>query len=167
MNLHPGEEIVFHGHPSWRGLLSFYVRGLGAALVIAVVVAVITRIGLGLLAAAALGAGVVVVGFVRRMATIYLVTSQRLTIQRGVIARQIQHTRIDRVQNVNITQTALQRLLRVGTVDFETAGNSDSGFRFTGLAGPNRVVAAVDRAHRMAAERIESPRFVSGGTSAA
>ena len=31
MDLHPGEEIVFEGHPSWRGVLSLYVKGLGIA----------------------------------------------------------------------------------------------------------------------------------------
>jgi hypothetical protein len=32
MDLHPGEQIVFEGHPSWRGLLSFYVGGVAGAL---------------------------------------------------------------------------------------------------------------------------------------
>ena len=32
MDLHPGEQVVFEGHPSWRGVLSFYVKGLGIAL---------------------------------------------------------------------------------------------------------------------------------------
>ena len=30
-DLHPGEEVVFEGHPSWRGLLSFYLGGIAAA----------------------------------------------------------------------------------------------------------------------------------------
>ena len=28
MDLHPGEEIVFEGHPSWRATLLFYVWGV-------------------------------------------------------------------------------------------------------------------------------------------
>ena len=28
MDLHPGEEIVFEGHPSWRAVLAFYVGGV-------------------------------------------------------------------------------------------------------------------------------------------
>ena len=34
MDLHPGEQIVFEGHPSWRGVLSFYLKGLVIAVVI-------------------------------------------------------------------------------------------------------------------------------------
>ena len=30
MDLHPGEQIVFEGHPSWRALLSFYIGGVAA-----------------------------------------------------------------------------------------------------------------------------------------
>ena len=60
----------------------------------------------------------------------------------------MQQTRIDRVQNVNTDQSLLDRLLRVGTVDFDTAGTDDSDFTFLGIAGPDAVVAAVDRAQR-------------------
>jgi uncharacterized membrane protein YdbT with pleckstrin-like domain len=55
---------------------------------------------------------------------------------------------LDRVQNVNTDQSLSQRLLRVGTVDFDTAGTDDSEFVFRGIANPDAVVAAVDRAQR-------------------
>ena len=40
MDLHPGEEMVFDGHPSWRGVMSFYITGavIVAVLVVAVIV---------------------------------------------------------------------------------------------------------------------------------
>jgi uncharacterized membrane protein YdbT with pleckstrin-like domain len=57
------------------------------------------------------------------------------------------------VQNVNTNQTLLQRILSVGTVDFDTAGTDDSEFRFIGIADPGSVVQAVDHAQREAAER--------------
>ena len=63
----------------------------------------------------------------------------------------MQQTRIDRVQNVNTDQSLRERILRVGTVDFDTAGSDDSEFRFVGIADPAMVVAAVDRAQREAA----------------
>ena len=71
-------------------------------------------------------------------------------IRRGLLAKREQQTRIDRVQNVNTDQGVLQRILRVGTVDFDTAGTDDSEFRFIGLSNPAKVVAAVDRAQREA-----------------
>jgi uncharacterized membrane protein YdbT with pleckstrin-like domain len=151
MDLHPGEEIVFEGHPSWRALLSFYIGGLFGAAVVAVIVALAASTGAGIAAGVVLFALWVVVGFVRRMATTYLVTNQRLYIRRGILSKREQQTRIDRVQNVNTDQRFRDRILRVGTVDFDTAGTDDSEFRFVGIASPGKVVAAVDRAQREAA----------------
>ena len=40
----PGEEVFFHGHPSWRSLALFYAKGLLVALVLGVIAGVVTRI---------------------------------------------------------------------------------------------------------------------------
>jgi uncharacterized membrane protein YdbT with pleckstrin-like domain len=151
MDLHPGEAVVFEGHPSWRAVLSFYVYGVIGAAIVAVVVALIASVALGVVVGAALIGLVIVAGLVKRTATVYMVSSQRLYIRRGILAKRVQQTRIDRVQNVNTQQTLLNRVLRVGTVDFDTAGTDDSEFRFVGIASPDQVVAAVDRAQREAA----------------
>jgi uncharacterized membrane protein YdbT with pleckstrin-like domain len=94
---------------------------------------------------------VIVFGLIKRTATIYLVSDQRLYIRRGLLSKRVQQTRIDRVQNVNTEQSLRERVLRVGTVDFDTAGTDDSEFRFVGIADPGEVVDAVDRAQREAA----------------
>jgi uncharacterized membrane protein YdbT with pleckstrin-like domain len=151
MDLHPGEDVVFEGHPSWRALLAFYLSGVIGAAVIAVIVAFAASVGVGIVVGVVLIALVVIVGFVRRMATTYMVSNQRLYIRRGILSKRIQQTRIDRVQNVNTDQSLIERILHVGTVDFDTAGTDDSDFTFVGLSSPSRVVAAVDRAQREAA----------------
>ncbi len=151
MDLHPGETIVFEGHPSWRALLSFYIGGLAGAIAIAVIVWLISGIALAVLVGAVLGAAVIVFGLVKRTATDYMVSNQRLYIRRGILSKKVQQTRIDRVQNVNTDQSFRERLLRVGTVDFDTAGTDDSEFRFVGINNPAEVANAVDRAQREAA----------------
>jgi uncharacterized membrane protein YdbT with pleckstrin-like domain len=80
-----------------------------------------------------------------------VITSERLHIRHGILAKKTQETRIQRVQNVNTEQRFIQRVLQVGTVDFDTAGTDDSEFRFVGVANPDEVVRAVDRAQRAAA----------------
>jgi uncharacterized membrane protein YdbT with pleckstrin-like domain len=50
------------------------------------------------------------------------------------------------VQNVNYEQGVLDRMLRVGSVDFDTAGTDDSEFRFEWVNQPEGVVRAVDQA---------------------
>ena len=154
MDLHPGEEIVFEGRPVWRSILSFYITGLIAAAIIGVVVGLIAGATLGVVVWLGLFAGVVLVGFVRRISTRYTITNQRLRIERGLLSKHVQQTRIERVQNVNTNQTFVSRVLRVGTVDFDTAGTDDSDFTFVGVGSPHQVVEAVDRAQREAGERF-------------
>jgi uncharacterized membrane protein YdbT with pleckstrin-like domain len=153
VDLHPGEEIVFEGHPSWRSILGFYIKGLLLAAVAGAIAAVAKSVGLGVAVGVGVFALVILVGLVKRIGTSYVVTNQRLHIRRGILARRVQQTRLDRVQNVNTDQSLLERMLRVGTVDFDTAGTEDSDFTFEGIASPHDVVAAVDRAQRAADEQ--------------
>src|SRR4051794_4008134 len=117
MDLHPGEEIVFEGHPSWRAVLSFYIGGLVAALVVGAIVALAVGVPLGGAGFALAFVVVVVVGLVKRTATDYMISNQRLYIRHGIFSKHVQQTRVDRIQNVNTDQSLRERLLRVGTVD--------------------------------------------------
>jgi phosphate/sulfate permease len=70
MDLHPGEQVVFEGHPSWRALLSFYIGGVAAALAIAVVIALLSSFLLGLPAGAVLVGAVLGFGLLKRTARV-------------------------------------------------------------------------------------------------
>ncbi len=154
--LGPGERVLFEGHPSWRAILDFYLKGFVLTAVIAAVVALITGVvgdetnsGLVVLISIA-GVGVtILVGFIKRIATSYTITNRRLHIKKGVVSRTIQETRLERVQNVNFTQSVVQRILQIGDVDFDTAAGDDYNFIFSGVAEPAEVVAQVDEATRM------------------
>jgi uncharacterized membrane protein YdbT with pleckstrin-like domain len=148
MDLHPGEQIVFEGHPSWRGVLSFYAKGLGIALAIGLILLFAISTAAGIAAFVVVMALVIVVGLVKRVATRYVISTERLNIRTGILSKHVQQTSIDRVQNVNTEQTFMDRLLRVGAVDFDTAGTDDSDFTFRGVSNPAGIVAAVDRAQR-------------------
>ena len=86
-------------------------------------------------------------GFLKRWATTYTITTRRLNIKRGIISREIQETRLERVQDVNYSQSVYQRLMQIGDVDFNTAASGgDYDFIFYGVADPGDVVQAVDKA---------------------
>jgi uncharacterized membrane protein YdbT with pleckstrin-like domain len=148
MDLEPGETHIFEGHPSWRSILGFYIKGLlvGAVAVAIAVLAFDATIGAGVGAAALVI--LLVAGWIKRIFTTYVVTNHRLYIKRGIVARREQQTTLDRVQNVNTSQSVLERMLRVGTVDFDTAAGDDYDFRFAGVASPQTVVQAVHRAQQ-------------------
>jgi uncharacterized membrane protein YdbT with pleckstrin-like domain len=156
MDLHPGEEIVFDGHPSWRGVLSFYLKGLLIALVLGAILLFAISTAIGIVAFVVVMLVVILVGLVVRMATSYVISTERLNIRTGILSKHVQQTNIDRVQNVNTEQTFFDRLLRVGAVDFDTAGTDDSDFTFRGVSNPAGIVAAVDRAQRVRRGVIEA-----------
>ena len=147
-DLQAGEEIIYEGHPSWRSILGYYIKGLGGALIVGAIGYALDGIGLAIGLFLLVLALVLAAGFIRRFATVYSITTQRLRIKHGIIARHVQQTDIERVQNVNTNQSVLERMLQVGTVDFDTAGTGDSDFKFAGVEDPQEVVAAVDRAQK-------------------
>jgi len=156
MDLEPGEQLIFEGHPSWRSILGFYLKGLLVVAIAGALAAAATQVadgdvdtGLVTLVVVALLATVLVAGYVKRLFTTYTITNVRLHIRRGIIARAEQQTAITRVQNVNTKQSVLQRLLQIGNVDFDTAAGDDFDFQFDGVADPSEVVEAVHRAQRV------------------
>jgi uncharacterized membrane protein YdbT with pleckstrin-like domain len=161
----PGEEIFFHGHPSWRSLAPFYFKGLVLSLVVGVVVGLITRVsdhhvenGWVSIAVVGVFAVLVVIGQVRRIQTTYSITNQRLTIELGLLSKELHQTRLERIQNVNSDQSLGDRILRIGTVDFDTAAEAGFDFSFRGVGNPRGIVRTVDRAlHGLRGETPGSP----------
>jgi uncharacterized membrane protein YdbT with pleckstrin-like domain len=148
LNLSPGEKVIFQGHPSWRAILGFYLKGI----LVAAIIGVIAKLaGAGsatvfLIVLVVIGV-TVLAGFVKRVATTYTITSRRLNIKRGIISREIQETRLERVQNVNYRQSVYQRIMQIGDVDFDTAATDETNdFIFSGVANPKDVVHSVDQA---------------------
>jgi len=144
----PGEQIIFQGHPSWRAILAFYLKGIAIGIILAVIAKLVgasSALVFGIVLVA-LGLAVLI-GFIKRMATTYTITNRRLNIKRGIFARDIQETRLERVQNVNYSQSVFQRMLKVGDVDFDTAASdNENEFVFNGVADPQGVVTQVDKA---------------------
>jgi uncharacterized membrane protein YdbT with pleckstrin-like domain len=156
--LSPGEQVIFEGHPSWRSILGFYVKWAIVIALIAAGTALVTRtiddevnellVGAGVIVGIALA---IVAGLLKRITTTYTITDRRLNIKRGLISRQIQETRLERVQNVNYSQTVYQRVMQIGDVDFDTAAGDDYNFIFAGVAEPEDVVHEVNEATRISA----------------
>ncbi len=157
MDPEPGEELFFHGHPSWRSILGFYVKGVLIMVLGGAVAGIVTRlssrtVNVGWVTAVVLVVFLLVLllGTLKRVRTTYTITSRRLTIESGILSRELHETRLERVQNVNSRQTVLQRMLMVGTVDFDTAGSAEFDFKFHGVANPHGIVRTVARALREA-----------------
>jgi uncharacterized membrane protein YdbT with pleckstrin-like domain len=159
------EEIVFYrGHPSWRSRLDFHVKGILAAVVAGALAGSVTAIASGhveaewiIVVVLVTLLAVLLAGLISRARTTYTITSERLTIHEGLVSRDLRQTRLERVQNVSAHQSIMERLLRVGTVEFDTAGGAGYDFTFYGVDNPHEIVRTVERAQR-ARSRLDSGR---------
>jgi uncharacterized membrane protein YdbT with pleckstrin-like domain len=147
VDLQAGERVIYQGHPSWRAIIGFYLKGTLVAAGAGVLAGLIdSSTGLGIVTFVVIVAITIIVGFVKRVATVYTITDRRLNIKVGIIARKVRETRLQRVQNVNYGQGVYERLMRIGDVEFTTAGTDESNFVFAGVDQPEQVVQQVEHA---------------------
>ena len=99
---------------------------------------------------------VAIVGSIKKLETLYMVTSERIYIRTRILLSTTTRRRTPRVQNVNSTQGILDRMLGTGDVDFDTAGSDDFDFRFYAVRHPEQLV-------RLVAE-VEAQGRGAGGT---
>jgi uncharacterized membrane protein YdbT with pleckstrin-like domain len=148
VDLQAGEKVIYQGHPSWRAIIGFYLKGFAVGAAAGVLATLLNdgEAGLGVVVFAVVAAITIVVGFIRRVATVYTITDRRLNIKIGIISRKVQETRLQRVQNVNFNQGVYERIMQIGDVEFTTAGTDESNFIFAGVGQPEQVVKEVEHA---------------------
>jgi uncharacterized membrane protein YdbT with pleckstrin-like domain len=147
VDLQPGERVIYQGHPSWRAILGFYLKGALVGAAAGVLAGLIdSSTGLAILVFVVVLAITILVGFIKRVATVYTITDHRLNIKVGIVSRKVQETRLQRVQNVNFNQGIYERVMQIGDVEFVTAGTDESNFVFAGVAQPEEVVQQVEHA---------------------
>ncbi len=145
MELLPDETLVWDGRPSWRAMVSFYVKWTIIAIVPLVLGGLLGNLLWGATGAAVIIVAALLIGWLRRISTRYTITDRRIMINRGILSKREQRAHIDRVQNVRLEQSMFDRLFGVGTLDFDTAGTDDSDFRFVGIAEPDHLRDRIDR----------------------
>ena len=147
MDLQSGEKVLYQGHPSWRAILGFYLKGAVVGAAAGVLAALIkSSTGLGIVTFAIILGVTSLAGLIKRIATVYTITDRRLNIKIGIVSRKVQETRLQRVQNVNFNQGVYERIMQIGDVEFTTAGTDESNFVFAGVAQPEQVVKEVEQA---------------------
>lgn len=153
MDLLPDEVAIWSGHPSWRASLSFHVKGFVLSFAPLALVLLVRVAGggislwwgvLGLVAGVAL---TVLASWVLRVFTQYTITTKRLQIRRGILSKTESSTSIDRLQNITVFQSPVDRILQVGTIDFDTASDDPSDrFSFEGVDDPRDLREQIMRA---------------------
>jgi uncharacterized membrane protein YdbT with pleckstrin-like domain len=159
MQLLSGEEIVWHGRPSWRSMLAFYIKWGFVALLPGVIGQIVAsassadkyRWDLWLITIVLLLL-VLFAGWLKRIGTHYTVTNQRINIRQGILSRSDHSTGYERLQNVKTYQSLLERMLKVGLVDFDTAAGGDFDFKFAGVENPEDLARQISELQRAATQ---------------
>lgn len=157
MRLLEGEDVIWQGHPTWRSTISFYIKWTLLALIPLVVIVIAKVAGQGWplwvgIAVFLAGFGLIlVVGWLRRYFTRYTITTKHLLIRTGILSRNENSASLDRVQNIRVVQSPIERVLKTGSVDFDTASGdaSDADLRFIGIDRPrdlrDEILSAIER----------------------
>lgn len=139
----PLEEQVYLGHPHWRSMIGYYVRSAGAIAFLALLLYLAEAGGLVPMAAVVglpllVAGGLFWLGGLIRRTTVYRITTRRVSKRWGVFVKYSEEAPLRRVQNVSVGQGILDRILGIGTVDFDTAGEriGEDLLSFRGVRSP-------------------------------
>ena len=153
MEMMGNEQVIWEGHPTWRATLSFHIKGILISIGLFFVILLFQWAGVDISSAWAVlvlvvGIGLTVAsGWVQRFFTQYAITTKRLQIRRGILSKTESSTNVDRIQNITVFQSPVDRILRVGSIDFDTASDDASDrFSFNGVNGPQDLRERIMRA---------------------
>lgn len=149
-------------------MLPFHLKGLLAAILAGTLAGVASGAASGSVHAGWVVGAVLVVfvavigrGMLRCRRITYTITSRRLTIEAGLVARELHETRLEQIQNVNLSQSLLDRILGVGTIAFDTAAGAAFEFSFAGVEHPHAITRIVDQALHERAVLVPEHRWQS------
>ncbi|MGO8800587.1 MAG: PH domain-containing protein [Roseiarcus sp.] len=125
--LEPNERVVFRTTLSWTLYAPAVALALGALLILTFG-ASLPALGIAGLFLAGLAAVAAFASFVhawfRRWTTEIAVTDRRIILKRGFIRRHTDEMNMQKVESVDVDQTALGRILNYGTVTIRGTGGS-------------------------------------------
>lgn len=141
--LNDDETVAVDLHPHWW-YFSEPVLAVVGSIVLAIVVFALTEgdtqqwLGYVTLALIVVSAIWLIVRYLKWGTTNFVITSDRVIYRSGVVSKRGIDIPLERVNNVMISQTVIERLLRTGDLMIESAGETGQQ-RFTDIREPDRV----------------------------
>ncbi len=158
-----GEEIVRAFRPHWRLLA---IPALITILAIAAAVAFERFSGIGELELIVLGIALVVIvwwgvrSFIYWWFTHYVLTNERLIRRAGFIARRGVEIPLENINDVQFSQTILERLLRSGDLLIESAGEMGQS-RFSDIPEPEQFQSLIYRIREQRVAQLQGAPAVA------
>ncbi len=137
------ERIIWVGKPEWKGYaIPLIIFGL--LTVPAPIAFIMSLFDKSLPAAAALpnlliGGVPLVIVILYRMQYDYKVTDKRIIAKKGLIGRKIGELEINDIRSINVKQGILQRVLRLGDLEFTSAAGPIKDVSLLGIKNPEYI----------------------------
>ena len=118
------EKIVFESHPSKMG--TFFNHMATAVLFLAGGFILLIRLDWPIPAAVVIGIGFIValVGHLKWRSVVYVLTTNRILVLRGIFAKEVYENRLSKIQDIRMKISVRQRLYSCGDIYLTTAGTS-------------------------------------------
>lgn len=146
------EQTVMTVHPAM-----FRARPVAGAVVLGLTLGGIVLIVMGLVPSPATGWGVAVGGFLAAVGVIWIgvwkvrsatvaltITNKRTVERRGLLSRTTREILHDKVQDLQVSQTFVQRMLKVGSIGVSSAGEAGVEIEVADLPDPVRIREVID-----------------------
>jgi membrane protein YdbS with pleckstrin-like domain len=91
-----------------------------------------------------IGLLIFLIWWIRSLSTTLTVTSKRTTLRKGLLSKSTSEVYHKDVKNVQVDQSALQRLFDIGTIKISSAGQADFEISVEGIQNPNIVKQIID-----------------------
>ena len=152
------ETTIFEMSPTVRAFLGPIVVGM----VIAVAGMVLGVLGwsrqvswLAILGMVLLLAGVLtyLVAWLKTKSAVYRLTSQRLLVNQGLVAKRLDELELYRINDVAVSQGFWERMLGYGTVTIMTVDTTNPQVQLIGLSNPMEVKETIRTQYRAARKR--------------
>lgn len=148
------ERVLWTAHPSWKGMIGWYIKWETLALLISALVIYLWSSGhLGFLWVFLFvlftNGPVLFIGrFIRQMTT-YTITNRRVSDRRRIPGQffrlHLEEAPIARIDNITVQQSLFEQLLGVGSIDFDTAGEKEGDILlWWGVANPQDVASKIE-----------------------
>ena len=129
------ETVVYEAHPAMFRAHPFWF-------ILAVLL--IAAFGIGIL--------ILIYWYIQTRATALTVTDSDLLYERGILSKERTSVSLRHVRSVNVTQSFVNRILGVGTIEISTAGDEPE-FTIADMPDPHVIREAIARAQEMREER--------------
>lgn len=137
------DEVLWTNKPShWNYLGSYFaailiVLGAGATFLLPTVGPFLWLIGL-------LGPIIVLIANVNRIGTRYSVTSGRIMVRKGIVARYQREVPISSIREMKFNQGIIDRLVDIGSFGFSTSASTNVEIVFHGVPRPMQLKEIID-----------------------